>query len=327
MDKSEIVIYKTKDGKILLQVNLRKDTVWLSQKQIALLFNTQRPAITKHLHNIFRSGELNEKSVCSILEHTAEDGKTYRTQFYNLDAIISVGYRVSSQRATQFRIWATKILKDHLIKGFTFNQKRIKEKGLEEFEKSLQLIKNTIKTKQLTSTETSGILKVITDYANSWILLRKYDENQIQKPVKEQKPKYILTRDKTEEAIEKLKTELIQKKDASELFGQKRGEMLEGIINNLYQTFESKELYPSIEDKASHLLYFIIKDHPFIDGNKRIGSFLFIFFLERNNYLFKKNGEKKFNDNALVALALLIAISAPKQKDIMIKLIMNFISS
>ena len=184
---------------------------------------------------------------------------------------------------------------------------------------------HTLNKKSLTNEESTGLLKVITDYANSWILLQKYDSNKLEEPKKKHKPKYELTYEKTIEAISKLKTDLKTKKEASDSFGNQRDQSFEGIIANLYQTFSGDELYPNIEAKAAHLLYFIIKDHPFTDGNKRIGAFLFILFLSNNEYLFKANGERKINDNALVALALLIAQSNPKQKDIMIKLIMNFI--
>lgn len=324
-NRGEIIIYKTKGKRISLNVRLEKETVWLAQKQMAGLFGTKRPAITKHLRNIFKDKELNEKSVCSILEHAAADGKKYRTKFYNLDAIISVGYRVNSQRATQFRVWATKVLKDHIIKGFTINQKRLKETNLKEFEQAIGLIKKTIGAKKLSSKEAKGLLKVITDYANSWILLQKYDKRQLDIK-KTAKTKYRFDYNETLQMIIELKNNLIKKKQASDLFGAERKDELKGILGNISQAFGGKELYPGIEEKAAHLLYFIIKDHVFADGNKRIGSFLFIVFLARNNYLFNKRGEKKFNDNALVALALLIAESNPKDKDIIIKLIMNFLN-
>jgi prophage maintenance system killer protein len=325
-NKGEIIIYQPKTGGPRLEVALEKESVWLTQSKIALLFGTQRPAITKHLKNIFKSGELIPKSVSSILEHTAADGKVYKTQFYNLDAIISIGYRVNSKRATQFRIWATKVLKDHILKGYTINQKRLQEKGLAEFEQAVAMIKSALETKKLKGAEAKGLLEVITKYAQSWLLLQKYDEEKLSLPIKQGKPKYKLQYNEAIEAISDLKNNLLVKKQASGLFGQERGETLAGIIGNIYQTFSNKELYASIEAKAAHLFYFIIKDHPFSDGNKRIGSFLFIVFLSRNNYLLDKKGERKFNDNALVALALLIAESDPKQKEVLIKLIMNFLS-
>lgn len=324
-NKGEIVIYKTKDGKTSLEVKLEEETIWLTQKQMAELFGKGRVTITEHIQNVFKEGELEEKSVCREFRHTAKDGKSYITQHYNLDVIISVGYRVKSKQGTQFRIWANQVLKDHIIKGYTLNPKRLPEVNFRELEQTLVLIKGTLNNNQLSSDEATGLLKVITDYANSWILLQQYDKSQLEEPKKKHKPKYIITYEKALEAISKLKSDLKSKKEASDLFGNQRDKSFHGIIGTLYQTFGSKELYPSIEDKAAHLLYFIIKDHPFTDGNKRIGAFLFILFLSNNGYLFKANGERKINDNALVALALLIAESNPKQKDTMIKLIMNFI--
>ena len=321
-NKGEIIIYKTKGGKTSLEVKLEKDTVWLTQQQLTQLFDRDRTVITKHVNNIFKEKELDQKSNVQKM-HIANSDKP--VALYSLDVIISVGYRVKSKQGTQFRIWANQVLKDHIIKGYTLNPKRLPEANLKELEDALELIKNTVNKKSLTNEESTGLLKVITDYANSWILLQKYDSNKLEEPKKKHKPKYELTYEKTIEAISKLKTDLKAKKEASDLFGNKRDKSFEGIIGNLYQTFDGKELYPSIEDKAAHLLYFIIKDHPFTDGNKRIGAFLFILFLSNNEYLFKANGERKINDNALVALALLIAQSNPKQKDIMIKLIMNFI--
>lgn len=325
--KGEIVIYKTKDGKTSLEVKLEKETVWLSQKQMAKLFDCSTDNVSLHLKNTFKSGELIENQVTEDSSVTAMDGKKYKVKHYNLDAVISVGYRVNSLRGTQFRIWATQVLKDHIIKGYTINPKRLPEINFKELEQALVLIRDTLNNKQLTSDEATGLLKVITDYANSWILLQQYDKNQLEEPKKKHKPKYIITCEKALKAISELKTDLKSKKEASDLFGNQRDKSFEGIIANLYQTFGGEKLYPSIEDKAAHLLYFIIKDHPFTDGNKRIGAFLFILFLSNNAYLFKSNGERKINDNALVALALLIAESNPMQKDVMIKLVMNFLNN
>lgn len=325
-NRGEIVIYKAKDGQTKLEVNLQDETVWLTQAQIAELFGTQRPAITKHLKNIFKEGELKENSVCSILEHTASDGKTYKTSFYNLDAILSVGYRVNSGRAAQFRIWATKTLKNHLIKGYTVNEKRLRQRDikLQELEKVIRLFQYTRQSKLLSQGEANGLLHVITEYANSWVLLNKFDQEKLAIK-KETKEKSILDYEKAQREIFELKNKLTKQKEATEIFGQERGQSLEGILGNLNQSFGGKFLYPTVSEKAAHLLYFVIKDHPFVDGNKRIGSFLFIAYLSQNNYLLNKKGEKKINDNALVALALLVAQSNPKDKDLMIALITNLL--
>jgi len=318
----EIIIYRSKEGRAELEVKLQEETVWLTQEQVALLFNTERSVITKHLSNIFESGELDEKRNVQKM-HIPNSDKPVK--IYNLDAIISVGYRVNSKRATQFRIWATTVLRNHIVKGFTVNQKRLRENGLNEFEEALGLIKRTLQARALTDNESKGLLEVITGYASTWVLLQKYDQSALAEP-KKHKARKKFDYDFSKKAIEQLKLELVSKNEASELFGHERGGAFEGIIGALHQTFDKKELYTSIEEKAAHLLYFIIKDHPFTDGNKRIGSFLFIVFLAKNNYLYKKNGEKKVNDNALTALALLIAESDPKHKKMMVLLIMNFLS-
>jgi death-on-curing family protein len=320
---SEIIIYKNQDGKNQIEVHLENDTAWLTQEQISLLFAIDRTVVTKHLRNIFLSHELEEKSNVQKM-HIAGSDKPVK--FYNLDCIISVGYRANSKRATQFRIWATSVLKEHLVKGFTVNQKRLNETGLKEFEEAVGLVKKVIQSKQLENKEAQGLLEIITTYSQSWLLLQKYDEAKIEAPKKVKRPGKVFKYDFALQAIAELKSELLRKKEASDLFGHERQKALAGIIGSIYQTFAGKELYPTIEEKASHLLYFIIKDHPFSDGNKRIAAFLFIVFLAKNNYLLRKNGEKKINDNTLVAVALLIAESNPKQKDLLVKLVMNFLS-
>ena len=316
--KGKIILYKAKDGHLSVDVKLQNETVWLTQKQMAELFNVKIPAINKHLKNVFSSNELNQKSVISILETTAKDRKKYKTNFYNLDAIISVGYRVNSSQATQFRIWATNTLKNHILKGFTINQKRLQERGLKELEQTLALIKNTISTKQLTTDETTGLLEIITEHTESWLLLQKYDKNKLKPPQNKKKTTYKLTFNDALFAISNLK----ENQEANQLFGRQKDESFQGIIGNIYQTFNKKELYKSLEEKAAHLLYFVIKDHPFTDGNKRIGILLFLIFLTKNNALPKQ----EFSNTALVALALLIAESNPKQKETIILLIMNFIT-
>ena len=326
INKGEIVIYQTAKKDVELRVRLEKETVWLYQSQIALLFGIKRPAITKHLSNIFKSGELDKDSVSSILEHTATDGKTYKTQFYNLDAIISVGYRVNSKRATQFRIWATRVLKQHILQGYTINQRRLLEsqEKFKELQNAIAFLENEAGKKQLKGQE-KEILSLLAGYAKTLSLLEQYDKNKLKKP-KGRKAEFILEYQDCQKIIVQIKKELITKKEASSLFGQASGEKFKGILGSIYQTFGKKELYPSLEEKSAHLLYFIIKDHPFTDGNKRIGSFLFVYFLDRNNYLYRETGERKINDNALTALALLIAESNPKEKDVLIRIITNLIS-
>lgn len=326
LQKGEIIIYKTSKNEVELEVKLEKETVWLTQNQIALLFGTQRPAITKHLNNIFKAGELNKDSVGSILEHTAPDGKTYKTQFYNLDAIISVGYRVNSQRATQFRIWANNVLKQYLVNGYAINEKRILEAQNKFFElQKAVLFLQKQSQKELLKGQETEIINLLADYSKTLSLLEQYDKGKLQAQ-KGKKTTFVLQYNDCIKIIAELKKELIAKKEAGDLFGVERDGSFTGVVKGLYQTFDKKELYPTIEDKASHLLYLTIKDHPFTDGNKRTASFLLVFYLDRSNYLFKKSGERKINDNALTALALLIAESDPKDKEVMIKIIKNLIS-
>jgi death-on-curing family protein len=327
--KGEILIYKAKDGSQQLEVKLEQNTVWLNQKQIAELFDTQRPAITKHLSNIFNSGELTEKSVSSILEHTAKDGKTYKTQFYNLDAIISVGYKVNSKSATRFRIWATQTLKDHLVKGYTLNEKRLQQvvQNMHQLEQAVKLIQQSGNTEELSATEAKGLLEIITNYTQSFILLNQFDSNSLPDKKLSENITYEIEYGEAVKAIEELKRQLIKKKEASGLFGNERDHGFESTLNSVVQTFGGEYLYKSIEEQAAHLLYFVIKNHPFTDGNKRIGAFLFVWFLEKNKHRFKKSGEVKINDNALVALALLVAQSNPEDKEIMVKLVINLIRS
>jgi prophage maintenance system killer protein/prophage antirepressor-like protein len=323
-NKNQILIYKTKNGQYTVEVLLDDDTVWLTQKQMAELFDIESHTITYHLKNIFNNKELRESSVARNFRVTADDGKAYKTNFYSLDAIISVGYRVNSNRATQFRIWATRTLKDHLLKGYTINQKRLAETGVRELENALQFIKQASSRRQLTNEETQGLLDVIGKYAKSWLLLKSYDEDNLP-TTKGQTAKFSFVYEYALNAIEKLKKALMAKGEASALFGNEREHGLEAILGNLKQSFGDQELYPTLEEKAAHLLYFVIKDHPFSDGNKRIASLLFIHYLDKNDRLYKASGEMLINDNALVALALLVAESDPKAKELMIALIKNLL--
>lgn len=318
--QNAIVIYK--EGKdIRLDVKFEKETIWLTQAQVAELFGTQRSAITKHLNNIFETGELSKNSVCSILEHTAADGKRYETAFYNLDAIISVGYRVNSKRATQFRIWATKTLKEFLVKGYAINEKRLLEARdkFSELQQTVAFLKEKSKRELLTGKE-SEILSLLSSYAKTLTILDEYDKGTLRE-AKGGKGIFVFEYEDALRVVADIKRELIAKNEASEIFASPKDNSFEGIIRGLYQTFGGQELYKTLESKAAHLLYLIIKDHSFSDGNKRTASFLFVYFLNNNNALYRANGEKKINDNALAALALLVAESNPKEKDVMIALI------
>jgi len=324
-NENKILIYKTKNGQYAVEVLFEGDTAWMTQKQMSELFDVEVHTVNYHLKNVFKSKELDSDSVIRKFRITASDGKEYDTNFYNLDAIISVGYRINSSRATQFRIWATRTLKEHLLKGYTINQKRLAETGIKELENALQFIKQASSKRQITNEEAQGLLDVIAKYAKSWLLLKSYDDNNLPATTGKS-PTFILSYKYALGAIAKLKETLIAKKEASNIFGHEREHGLDAILGNLEQSFGSQELYPTLEEKAAHLLYFVIKDHPFSDGNKRIASLLFIHYLGKNEHLYKTNGETIINDNALVALALLIAESEPKNKELMIALIKNLLS-
>lgn len=322
---SEVIIYEDKEGQINLDVSLTDETVWLNQKQMETLFDKSKKTISEHINNIFKEGELEKDPVVRKFRTTANDGKTYNTNFYNLDVIISVGYRVKSKRGTAFRIWATKILKEYLIQGYTINQKRLQQKGLEELDKTITLLRETIDTSELELKEAKGLLDVILNYSRTWTLLQGYDEDSLQRNTVSTEEKFILDFGEAKEAIAQLKQELMKKGEATALFGREKAGEFDGIVRNIYQTFGGVDLIPTVEEKATNLLYYIIKDHPFNDGNKRIGAFLFILFLTKNNALYKANGELKINDNALVALSLMTAKSDPLQKDTVVSLIVNIL--
>jgi prophage maintenance system killer protein len=323
-EHGEIVIYEADNNKV--EVRLDQETVWLTQRQMAELFDTSSDNISLHLKNIYKDEELERKSTTENFSAVQKEGKRQirRTlKHYNLDAIISVGYRVNSKRGVRFRQWATNTLKQHLIKGYTVNERRLAEKGLSEMEQTIALLSKTLERHETLTDEGRAVLEVVSRYAKSWSLILQYDEDRLELPTDRHPTEKTLQYERAKEAITMLKSELIEHGEASDLFGQEQGRQLQGILGNIVQTFNSHELYPNIEEKAAHLLYFVIKDHPFTDGNKRIGAFLFLIFLE-DNRLLEQSG---INDNGLVALALLIAESAPKQKNLMIKLILNLLAS
>ena len=324
-DKGEIIIYKTSKKEVDLKVRLKNETIWLDAHQMAKIFGIDRTGIVRHIQNIYKTKELDKKSTCAKIAQVAGDGKIRNMDIYNLDMIISVGYRVNSQKATRFRIWATSVLKKYLVQGYAINQKRLKE-SQEKFidlQNTINFLTEKVVKKNLIGQEIE-ILNLLKKYSKSLTLLEEYDKSKL-KIVKGKAGKVKLDFEDCLRIIKKIKQELIKKKEASSIFGNLRDGSFEGIVRGIYQTFSGKELYNDINAKAAHLLYLIIKDHPFTDGNKRIASFLFVYFLNINNHLYRKNGEKKINDNALVALALLIAESKPKEKEMMIKLIMNLI--
>ena len=324
MDKN-IEIYKVHEGEIVFRVDTNKDTIWTTQDQISKLFGVDRTVIGRHLRNIFRDGELNEDSVCAKIAHTATDGKTYQVNTYNLDAIISVGYRVNSRKATDFRIWATKTLKSYVIDGVAINKRRLKEldsQKLYEIEGALGIVKRLVTASELSADEASGVLEVITKYSPSFKALKEYDEGHIVFSKGKKATKNITV----ENGLEII-AELKKKVKGDELFGKLRGDAFASTLGAITQTYNNKDLYPTISEKAANLLYLIIKDHPFYDGNKRIGALLFVVFLTINDYHLTKNGETKISDRALTALALLIAESNPKEKGLLVALICKLLEN
>ncbi|HDR47209.1 MAG TPA: Fic/DOC family protein, partial [Geoalkalibacter subterraneus] len=309
-ERGEIILYQSEDGQATLNVQLKDETVWLSLNQMAELLGRDNSVISRHLRSIFHSGELVRAAVVAKNATTAADGKTYQVEYFNLDAIISVGYRVNSRRGTQFRIWATSVLRDHLIQGYSLNQQRLAEKGTSELRQAIALLANTLESHNLVSDEGLAVLEIVNRYAGTWRLLLQYDENRLPLPEARHNPRATLNIDETRRAITALKKDLLARGEATDLFGQERGHGLAGIIGAVHQSFGGQDLYPSVEEKAAHLLYFVIKDHPFTDGNKRIGSFLFVLYLQHNGL----GDERGFNNRALVALALLIAASDSAQK-------------
>jgi len=321
---SEIVIYEDAEGQERVQVLLEGETVWLTQRQMSELFETTPENILMHLKNIFAETELVEPATTKDFLVVQTEGKRQvsRTiKHYNLDAIISVGYRVNSKRGVRFRQWATKVLGMHVLQGYTLNQSRLAELGLNEAQQALELLTRTLHANALVNDTGKEVLALIAGYAKTWRLLLQYDEQAIPLPPGCRPAQGVLSYEKARNAIDRLKTDLITRNEATPLFGNPRGEALDGILGSIEQTMFGASLYKSREEKAAHLLYFVIKDHPFSDGNKRIGSFLFLLYMEQEGMT------SRMNETALTALALLIAESAPANKDLLIRLIINLLTT
>jgi death-on-curing family protein len=321
---NEIILFQTSDNRTELEVKFDGETFWLNQYQIAELFQTDRTSILKHLQNIYATQELDEKATCAKFAQVRKEGnRMVKRELlnYNLDVIISVGYRVNSKRGTQFRQWATQHLKEYLAQGYSLNQKRLEELG-----KMVQLIEQSGETETLQLQEAKGLLDILSHYTKSFVLLNQYDSHKLQTIHLNETITYEIQYDEAKAAIAQLKKQLIAKNEATELFGNEKDDGFRSSLQAVVQTFGGQYLYPSIEEQAAHLLYFVIKNHSFSDGNKRIGAFLFIWFLEKNKHRFKTSGELKINDNGLTAIALLVAQSKPEEKELMVKLICNLIS-
>jgi prophage maintenance system killer protein len=322
-----LIIYQSADNNAHVEIRFEGETFWLTQEQIATLFERDRTVISKHLKNIFKTGELAEKVVCAKFAHTTPHGamtdktQEMETKYYNLDAIISVGYRINSKRGTQFRQWATQRLKDYLVQGYSVNQKRLDELG-----KMVQLIAKSGASDEVQLSEAKGLLEILGNYTKSFSLLNQYDTQQLRPGTLSKHITYEIEYGEAIGAVVELRKQLVAKKQASYLFGNEKDESFRSSLKSIVQTFDGEYVYASIEEQAAHLLYFVIKNHSFTDGNKRIGAFLFVWFLEKNRHRFKKSGELKINDNGLTAIALLVAQSNPLEKEILIQLIVALIA-
>jgi hypothetical protein len=322
----DIMIYQTNRGSV--EVTVEQDNVWLSQKQMSLLFDTSTDNIGLHLKRIYSEGELDEVSTTEESSVVQLEGRRHvirQIKHYNLDAIISVGYRVNSKKGVQFRQWATGVLKQHLLQGYTLNQKRF-EDNARELEKALLLIRKTAESPVLSAESGKGLVDVVTRYTRTFLWLQRYDEGLLTEP-SGQEGGVLPTPEEARQSIALLRADLISRGEAGNLFGQERGDSFLSILGNLEQSVFGQPAYPTMEAKAAHLLYFIIKNHPFSDGNKRSAALLFLDFLNRNGRLMREDGSPVVNDVGLAALALLVAESNPKDKDVLIRLIMNMLAA
>jgi prophage maintenance system killer protein len=325
MNTDKIIIYQTEDGQTQIDVRLENDTVWLTQSQMAELFETDRTSIVRHINNIYKVEELDKDSTCAKIAQVQQEGKrTVKRSipFFNLDMIISVGYRVNSKRGVKFRQWANKVLKDYLVKGYAVNE-RIRKEQIGELRQLVGMLGRTIQNQPVLSTdETNALFDVVVDYTYALDTLDDYDYQRLMVKETTQEDKFHATYDNAMEAIKALR----DKFGGSTLFGNEKDDSFKSSIGQIYQTFGGEELYPSVEEKAAMLLYLVTKNHSFSDGNKRIAATLFLWFLNNNGILYRPDGSKRIADNALVALTLMIAESKTEEKDVMVKVVVNLIN-
>ncbi len=319
----KIVIYRTADGQTTVDVRMDGDTVWLSQAQMAELFQKDRTVIGRHINNIYKEHELERETTCANFAHVGKDAdQTYQTALYNLDVIISVGYRVKSQRGTQFRIWANKVLKDYLVKGYAVN-KVLTEQRYTELKQLVAVLGRTVKAQEtLTSDDALNLVEVVSDYAYALDTLDKYDYQQLTVDQTTNEAKFHATYEGAMQAIDELKAKF----GGSQWFAHEKDDSFKSSIGQIYQTFGGQDLYPSVEEKAAMLLYLVTKNHSFSDGNKRIAATLFLWFMAGNGILYNPDGTKRIADNTLVALTLMIAESRTEEKDVMVKVVVNLIN-
>ncbi|BCB26249.1 cytochrome c [Sulfurimicrobium lacus] len=319
---SDIVIYEAENGAV--SVRLDSETVWLSLQQMTELFARDKSVISRHLRNIFMEGELDREAVVAKNATTAADGKTYQVEHFNLDAILSVGYRVNSKQGTRFRQWATHLLKEHLTRGYTLSRERF-EANARELEAALELVRKAARTPELAADSGRGLVEIVSRYTQTFLWLQRYDEGLLTEPAGS--PGGLLpSLEQARSALTQLKNQLLARHEATDLFARERGDSLAALLGNLDQTVFGEPAYPTIEAKAAHLLYFMVKNHPFTDGNKRSGAFMFVDFLHRNGRLLNARGDPLINDTGLAALTLLVAESDPAQKEVLIRLIMNMLA-
>ncbi|MCP4236333.1 MAG: hypothetical protein GY770_22595 [Aestuariibacter sp.] len=327
MNNKQIEIFQSQDGQTLVEVRFEEDTVWLNRQQLAELFGRDVKTIGKHVNNVFNEGELSKESTVAKFATVQTEGARQverQVEHYNLDVIISVGYRVKSFQGTQFRIWATQRLKEYLVQGYTIDQRRF-DQNAAELKQALVLIEKAAKSPELKQDESRGLVEIVSRYTQTFLWLQRYDEGLLIEP-QGQVGGILPTETEAKQTLASLKINLIQRGEATELFAKERADGLSSILGNLDQTVFGEPAYPSIESKAAHLLYFMVKNHPFTDGNKRSGAFLFVDFLHRNNRLLDENDQPVINDTGLAALTLLVAESAAEQKETMIRLIMNMLA-
>jgi prophage maintenance system killer protein len=324
MDRGEIIIYQTTDGRTELDVKVERESVWLSLNQIAALFDRDKSVISRHISSVFKEGELDEEATVAKNATVQQEGDrtvVRDVEFFNLDVIISVGYRVKSQRGTQFRIWANRVLKEYLLKGYAINHNARAEQ-LEELKAAVKLLGNVLKRQELSADEATGLLKVITDFTYALETLDRYDYQRLEIGDTTSRDGFRATYEGAMTAIDELR----DKFGSGGLFGNEKDGSFRSSIGQIYQTFDGAELYPSVEEKAAVLLYLVVKNHSFSDGNKRIAAFLFLWFLSASGILYKPDGTPLIGNNTLVALTLMIAESRPEEMEMMIKVVVNLIN-
>ena len=327
-EEKQVEIYKMREGEIVFDVDIEKETMWVTEAQMAELFSVDRSVINRHIRNIYRDGELGEEATCvKNAQVQYEGGRQVMRQVrkFNLDAVISVGYRVNSKKATDFRVWATKVLHRYVVDGIAVNKRRLKEldeKKLKNLEGTLSVVRRILAKNELSAGEANGVLEVISRYAKSFKVLKEFDEGHVEFKQAPKSKKMLGVEDSV-----KMIAELRESVDGGELFGRPRGGSFRASLAAIYQTFDGEDVYKTVAEKAANLLYLVIKDHPFYDGNKRIGAFLFIVFLTMNDFHLAENGETKISDRALTALALLIAESEPSEKDLIVALVCKMLEN